>query len=410
MTAAPVSYSRIIGALLLIVGTSVGGGMLALPLATASMGFWPACLYLFLTWLVMTAGALLIMEVNSWLPVNSHLISMAAHTIGRTGQALTWLTYLLLLYSLLAAYIAGGQDVLMSLSMGWGHHLRAPFAALLFLLIFSSVVYSGIRQVDWVNRIIMLIKLGTYLGLVFTLFPLAKMPKFPEFSQHIAHQETALLAATPILMVMITAYGFAIIVPSLRYHLNNNLNVLRRVLWIGSFIPLILYIVWEALIFSVLPTTGPDSLTSISQSNTPVAALMQSLNHVSAHSSLGWFANIFTSVCVVTAFLGVSLALFDFLADGLSMSKSGRSGFSLYLLTFIPPLMLVFIGKRVFLYALSLGGVFCVFLLMLLPAWMAWAGRYQKGYPNQYRLLGGKLSLILLILISLGLVAMNIVR
>jgi tyrosine-specific transport protein len=403
MAAAPVSLSRIIGALLLIVGTSVGGGMLALPLATASLGFWPACVYLLLTWLVMTAGALLIMEVNSWLPVNSHLISMAAHTIGRTGQVLTWLMYLLLLYSLLAAYIAGGQDVLINLSQNLGWHLPAPFAALMFLVIFSSIVYSGIRQVDWVNRIIMLIKLGTYLGLVFALFPLAKLPNFP------LHQNL-LLAGAPVLMVMITAYGFAIIVPSLRYHLNDNLRILRRVLWIGSFIPLVLYILWEALIFSVLPATGPDSLASISQSSTPIAALMQSLNHVSAHSSLGWFANIFTSVCVVTAFLGVSLALFDFLADGLSMHKNGRSGLSLYLLTFIPPLILVFIGKRVFLYALSLGGVFCVFLLMLLPSLMAWSGRYRKGYPNQYRLFGGKLSLILLMLVSLGLVLMNIVR
>ncbi|WP_328287250.1 aromatic amino acid transport family protein, partial [Legionella pneumophila] len=103
--------SKLIGGILLIVGTSIGGGMLALPVSTAEVGFTNSLFFLFFCWLVMTAGALLILEVNLRLPAGSNMISMAKSTLGLPGQVIAWITYLLLLYTLLAAYISGGSDV-----------------------------------------------------------------------------------------------------------------------------------------------------------------------------------------------------------------------------------------------------------------------------------------------------------
>src|SRR3990167_3617578 len=102
---------KLIGSILLIVGTSIGAGMLALPIATAQLGFMGSLILLFACWFIMTAGAFTILEVNLWLPQNSNLISMARATIGPWGQIIAWVTYLLLLYSLLCAYIAGGSDL-----------------------------------------------------------------------------------------------------------------------------------------------------------------------------------------------------------------------------------------------------------------------------------------------------------
>src|ERR1700744_3256100 len=89
--------------------------MLALPLSTAEVGFFNSIIYLVLCWLVMTTGALLILEVNLRLPIGSSMISMAKYTLGLPGQIIAWITYLLLFYTLLAAYISGGSDVLNSL-------------------------------------------------------------------------------------------------------------------------------------------------------------------------------------------------------------------------------------------------------------------------------------------------------
>lgn len=54
---------KAIGATLLISGTMLGAGMLALPLVSAGMGFGYACLTLFLIWMLMTYTGLMLLEV-----------------------------------------------------------------------------------------------------------------------------------------------------------------------------------------------------------------------------------------------------------------------------------------------------------------------------------------------------------
>ena len=51
-------------------------------------------------------------ETLGGLPEESNIISMAKGTIGLPGQIIAWISYLLLLYALLCAYIAGASAVL----------------------------------------------------------------------------------------------------------------------------------------------------------------------------------------------------------------------------------------------------------------------------------------------------------
>jgi len=69
--------NRVFGAILLITGTCIGAGMLALPVSTAQYGLLPSALLFVSCWLTMTFAALLILEVNLWLPHDSNMISMA---------------------------------------------------------------------------------------------------------------------------------------------------------------------------------------------------------------------------------------------------------------------------------------------------------------------------------------------
>ncbi len=82
---------KLFGGILLIIGTSIGGGMLALPIATAQLGVINALIFLVICWAMMTAAALLILEVNLWHNINSNLISMAKTTLGKFGQIIAWL-------------------------------------------------------------------------------------------------------------------------------------------------------------------------------------------------------------------------------------------------------------------------------------------------------------------------------
>ncbi|MDQ2993527.1 MAG: hypothetical protein M3R00_01060, partial [Pseudomonadota bacterium] len=99
--------NKLLGAILLIAGTSIGAGMLALPVVTAEHGFIASAILLISCYIVMTYTALLMLEVNLWLPSGANIISMTKETLGRTGEIIASLSYLLLLYCLISAYLAG---------------------------------------------------------------------------------------------------------------------------------------------------------------------------------------------------------------------------------------------------------------------------------------------------------------
>lgn len=367
---------KILGGVFLIVGTSIGGGMLALPVANAEVGFPIASILLIFCWLCMTASAYLILEVNLAMPEGSNMISMARATLGKYGAGVAWISYLLLLYSLLSAYISGGSDVLNSILYIMGIKLPFVLSIILFVVFLGAVVYLGIKSVDFVNTGLMICKLTVYLLLVAFISPYVKIFSIEKWDIKYAF--------SPI-MVLITSYGFAIIIPSLRNYFADNIAGLRKVIFIGSLIPLIAYILWDAVIMGVIPHYGPDSLSSMLHGGHATTALTTALSEQLHNSWITSLFRFFTSISMLTAFLGVSLSLSDFFADGFGLDKKGMQGAVVYVLTFIPPVLIVLLYPQIFIQALAYAGIFCVILLMLLPLMMAWSARYKQQMITGYR-------------------------
>ncbi len=388
---------KLLGSVLLIVGTSIGAGMLALPIATAQLGFVGSLILLFICWFVMTAGAFLLLEVNLWMPMNSNLNTMARHTIGPVGQIFSWIVFLLLLYSLLCAYIAGGSDLFHNLLLTRGIEIPVWISSIVFTCIFGSVVYFGIRSVDYVNRGLMFIKFGAYILLIVLLTPLISSSKLAAGNLH--H-----LTSTTAIMVTITSFGYATIVPSLRIYFAGDVKKLKKAILIGSLVPLICYAIWDAAIMGVIPLEGDHGLISILKSQTSTSDLVNTLSDIAAQKSVTFFAKLFTSICVLTSFLGVSLCLVDFWADGLQVEKKGINNLIIIAATFIPPLVVVLFFPNAFIAALEYAGIYCVLLLILLPAWMTWRGRYHKNFKHVFTVAGGKTLLGGLTIVSIILI------
>jgi len=384
--------SRFIGGILLIVGTSIGGGMLALPVANAATGFWQSSLFLLICWSIMTLGALFILEANLYLPPGKHMVSMAASTLGTPGLIVAWLSYIFLLYTLLSGYISGGSDVLGSLFIPWGVSLKEWQSSLLFTLIFGIAVYGGIRRVDLLNRLLMFGKLGVYVALVVLITPHIKITHFEQGN-------FSYIAGT--IMLLITSFGFAIIVPNLREYFNDDIPTLRRVVLIGSLIPLVCYIAWDAVIIGSLPSQGDNGLAALMNSSHATSDLAKVLSGTIQNRLISSLFNFFTSICMLTAFLGVALCLISFLADGLKIEQKGRNGLLLFILTFLPPLLIVIYYPGAYIHALNYAGIFCVILLLLLPALMTVYGR--KKFSTTYQVPGGRFTQYLVIAFSIGL-------
>lgn len=386
--------NRIIGCILLIIGTSIGGGLLALPIATAAGGFWYSSLLLIAAWIGMMLGAFLILEVSLWLPEDTNLVSMAKHTLGRPGEIICWMSYLMLLYCLLCAYIAGGTDLFGTLLHAL--HISAPgwLDSILFTVIFATIVWQGIRFVDKANRGLMSIKVVAYFLLIFMIAPVIKI------DQLATGKAIYLLNAV---MVVITSFGYAIIVPSLRTYLKSNAKKLRLAILVGSLIPLLCYIAWDYVVQGTIPK---QIIINIAQHGNVISNLTRELSAYSNSHTIATIAHVFTSVCILTSFLGVSLSLSDFLTDGLKFKKCGTQKCLVYLATFLPPLSIIIFYPYAFIAGLKYAGAFCVIVLMLLPAAMAWSGRYIKNLsgPAHYQMWGGKPVLVLILASSAALI------
>lgn len=391
-------HSRFIGGILLIVGTSIGGGMLALPIANAGTGFWQSSFFLLACWAIMAFGAFFILEANLYLSRGKNMISMAASTLGPYGLLAAWVSYLFLLYTLLSAYISGGADVLNSLLSKTGGHLTDWQASTLFTLIFGLIVYGGIRYVDYANRALMFGKLTVYGILILLIAP------YIEF-KHFQNGNMQLIGGS--IMILITSFGFAIIVPNLRDYFNDDIHTLKKVIFIGSLIPLICYLAWDAVIMGTIPCQGQQGLEQLMHDPHTTSTLAALLTDKVKNPVISALFSFFTSICMLTAFLGVSLCLYSFLADGLKLRETGKQGIGLFLLTFVPPLAIVIYYPGAYIHALSYAGIFCIILLLLLPALMCYFGRNR--FNPVFIVPGGKVSQLSLVIISMILLIHEII-
>lgn len=379
----------VLGCILLIAGCCTGAGMLGLPVLSASAGFIPSFFLFILCWLFMACTGLLLLEVNLWFKDDVSIISMVGLTLGKIGQAFSWFLYLFLFYSLMVAYIAASGTLFVGFMMDlFGLKISPWIGSLLFTLLFGALVYIGTKAVDEFNRLLML-------GLILTYVTLVVMGSVHIQPHLLLHQHWGSIAL--VIPTMIISFGYHNLIPSLKNYLNGDVRKLRFSILMGSAIPLIVYLLWEALILGMIPH---DQFQQ-SLDNGEIAT--EALKAVVGSSWIVSVAQYFAFFAIVTSYLAVALGLVDFLADGLSMKKTMQGRAVLCILTVVPPFFFALLYPDIFLSALNYAGAFgAVILFGILPALMVWKGRKDQKQEKSSRLLpGGNAMLFVIILFSL---------
>lgn len=367
---------------LLIAGTSIGGGMLALPVTTSLAGFAPSLVIYMFCWLFMASTGLLFLEVSQWVPKDSNVVSMSEQTLGRPGKIFAWIVYLFLFYCLTIAYVVGCGNLVVEFL---NHQIPDWLGPLLFTLIFSPLILIHTGLVGRLNIGLMAGLILSYFAFVFIGFKYVK----PELLMH-ADWSKSFIA----LPVAFTSFAYQGIIPTLSNYMHYDIRQIRKAILIGSFIPLLAYSVWQWLILGIIPTYGPQGLAeALSNGYNAV----QPLKYFIQNPYVYIVGQCFAFFALVTSFLGVTLGLRDFLADGLKIQKDLKGKLILAGLIFVPPLMIALMYPHIFLIALDYAGGFgCALLLGLLPIVMVWCGRYYKKFNAPVKFPGGKSVLILL--------------
>ncbi len=374
---------KTVGGALIVGGTAIGAGMLALPVVSALGGFIPACFVYLICWLFSACTGLLFLEICMWMPQNANIVSMAHHLLGPIGKFFAWLLYLYLFYTLTIAYVAGGGGFIVSL---FGHEIHHSIGIILFTVVFAAVVYMGTKAVDRINFLLMI-------GLIiaFVLFIIVGFGKVKISFLSQMHWGHAVLA----LPVIFTSFSYQGVIPSLNTYLDRDPKKMRYAILIGTALPFLAYIVWEFLILGIVPLRGAHGLLEAHQKG---LTAVEPLGYFFPASPIFLIGQFFGAFALTTSFLGVTLGLSDFLADGLKVKKEGWKKVAIFMIIYIPPIVVASIDPTIFLKALGYaGGIGCALLLGLFPVMMVWAGRYTRKYSAVHtQLPGGKLLLLIL--------------
>jgi aromatic amino acid transport protein len=381
------NINKFIGSSLMIVGTMVGAGMLALPMLSAKVGFTIAAIMLVAMWAFTTLTALLILEVNlAFEGYSNSLGSMAFKTLGIPGKTTSWLCILILLYALTAAYISG-SIVLLPNVVQLVFHIEAPewINAVIFLTVMGGVVFWSTSCVDYCNRLLIGFK-GLLLLLTFSL--LLPQINFLNIVRS-SHDNKCLLSMLPIFLC---SFGFHAIIPSLSNYIGHKPRELKLAIICGSSTTLIIYLLWLFATMGVVPWVGPHSFTSITQPNGHIL-IKDFIKNIYETVDNKWMTvgiNGFANIAMTTSFLGVTLGLFDFLADGFKRPNTRSGRFQTSLLTFIPPLIFALFFPNGFILALEFAALFATIIIVILPALMAYKLRSNTKLSSPYRVFGGK--------------------
>ena len=372
--------NRTLGSVFIVAGTTIGAGMLAMPLAAAGVGFSVTLTLLIGLWALMCYTALLLLEVYQHVPADTGLGTLAKRYLGRYGQWLTGFSMMFLMYALTAAYISGAGELLASSISDWtGISMTASTGVLLFTFVAGGVVCVGTSLVDLFNRFLFSAKI---LFLIVMLVLLA--PHVHKVNLLTLPLEKGLaLSAIP---VIFTSFGFHGSVPSIVSYMNGDIRKLRRVFMVGSAIPLIAYIFWQLV---TLGSIDASTFTGLMAEHAGLNDFLLALREVVTSPHVELAVHLFADLALATSFLGVALGLFDYLADLFQRRNTAAGRLQTGAVTFLPPLAFALFYPRGFVMALGYAGVALSVLALLLPSLLAWKSRQQ--HPQQgYRVMGGK--------------------
>ena len=385
------------GSVFIVAGTALGAGMLAMPLATAGVGFSTTMLLLFGLWCIMSYTALLLVEAYQYNESSMGLSSLSYKYLGASGRWITSLAMPFLMYSLIAAYLAGGGEIINeSLNSMLDLHLPNYVGVLLFAVVGGTVVCFGTHSVDLINRCLFLTKIFFLAAMLILLLPhvqrvnLLSMPV----------KQALLLSAIPIVF---TSFGFHGSVPSIVNYMNGDTAKLRKIFIIGSAIPLLVYVFWQ---LATLGTIESAIFVGILADESGLNGLLAAVKAVMGTARVEMAVRLFAALALATSFLGVALGLFDFLADFFKRQNSVNGRLQTGAITFIPPLLFALFYPKGFIFALGFAAIALSILSLLLPALLVRQTRQQ--HAGGYRVFGGQLGLLLVFVVGLAIIAIQL--
>lgn len=389
----------IIGGAMIIGGTIVGAGMFSLPVIMSGLWFYGSVAVLLFAWFCTLHSGLMILEANLNYREGSSFSTITRDLLGRGWSRLNGLSIVFVLYTLTYAYISASGSVIHHTVQAMGLELSSRTAGLLFTLMVAFIIWLSTTAVSRMTTLVFGAKILAFFLTFGGLLEHVQSTTLLDLTSTESHYWPYLLVTLPFCL---TSFGFHGNVPSLMKHYGKNPQRIRACLVSGTLVALLLYLVWMLCSMGNIPR---EAFKDIAQRGGNIDVLINALGSRLDSANIDLLLTFFSNFAVACSFLGVTLGLFDYLADVLGFDDSPGDRFRTAIATFAPPMFCAFIWSEGFLHAIGFAGLAATLWAVITPALLARASRKRFGSPR-YRVWGGT-PMIALVLSFGGICALS---
>ena len=374
--------------IMVIAGTVIGGGMFALPVDLAGAWFFWGAFILIISWFSMLHSGLLLLEANLNYPVGSSFNTITKDLIGNKWNVISGATVAFVLYILTYAYIsANGAIISETISMHSDGHVNPRIIGVCTALFVATVLWFSSLAASRITSLFLGIKILAFVivfGSLFFQVDYSILSGVSGVNEESRSFFPYIFMAIP---VCLASFGFHGNIPSLIICYGKKKDKLIKSVVLGSFLALVVYLFW---LYCTMGNIPRESFKGIIASGGNVDALVGSFLGTNQSGVIEFCLLVFSNLAVASSFFGVTLGLFDFLADLFKFDNSHSGRFKTVVLTFLPPTVLYLLFPNGFIYGIGGAGLCATIWAVIIPAVLALKSR-QK-FPNQmFTVWGGRI-------------------
>lgn len=347
--------SKVIGSGLLIAGTCIGAVTIVLPLSLMPLGSIGLLCMLVATACIVYMSGMVIFEIARSFPFGLDLSQMVSKTLGPWSGRLVEVLFYVLLYCLMSAYMTGGSALIAE--QGTTHII----GIVIWAFIGQLLLMIGIRAQDFVNRLFVGVLLLCYCVFIVSSLQhinISNMVSVP-------HVQTISSVA-----ILATAFGFHVIIPSVRDYMGDDSKAHKQSLIIGLAIPFLLYLIWCFALYGLLPFNGAFGLKALSNSKNSFLHITEFLYRLQPSKLIPLSVSGFMLTSILSSYIGIALSLFHALGAyidkmGIKVNDGWRS-----LIVLVPPAIFAILKPGGFMLALQYAAVIIAIISFIIPSIM----------------------------------------
>ncbi|MFH1292343.1 MAG: aromatic amino acid transport family protein [bacterium] len=349
----------------LIVGLTIGAGVLGIPYAVAKVGLLIGLGYIVGLGILMIGLNLMVGEIAVRTKGNLQLSGLSKKYLGNWGEVIMTTIKFTAVAGVMVIYIIGEGQTLSALFGG-----SAYAWSLIFFLTGSCLIYVGLKSIRVIDFVLSL-------GILFVVVLIAG---FSAPHLHLANYQYVNFARLllPYGVILFAYHGGSAVIEAHTILANRN-KTFKYTIIIAGIISIITYSLFA---FVVLGVSGVHT--------TEIATIGLG-NQVGSYMLI--FGNVFAVMAMATSFLTIGLSTRDSLTWDYKIPTQVSA-----LVTCMVPLVVFLLGLRQFIMAINIVGGIFISLEMLLIILIYWKAK-QKGDldPGKYKLHHTLLLAILLI-------------